>query len=326
MSGPEISIIVPAYRVESYLPACIDSVLAQTFDNWELLLIDDGSPDACGAICDGYAQRDSRIKAIHQTNAGVSAARNTGLEAHTGSLLTFLDGDDMIAPLYLQRLLEVMQQTGCDIAGCGEITFSDTPDISVTASQQPKQYSGPQAYELMLYQTSRLTSSVWGKLYRSSLWDTVRYTPGLWYEDLEVSARIFLQAYSIAYTSEPLYLYRQHKGSFLHTFRPERLHVLRAVAGVTDEVAHRCPALLPAAHDRMLSANLNMIGLMAANRYDDPSTESLCWQTVKNLRYETLFNSKARLRNRITALLTYIGGLPLYRFAARYFYHRDSEA
>ncbi|MDE5796197.1 MAG: glycosyltransferase, partial [Muribaculaceae bacterium] len=133
MSGPEISIIVPAYRVEAYLPACIDSVLAQTFDNWELLLIDDGSPDACGAICDGYAQRDSRIKAIHQANAGVSAARNTGLEACKGSLLTFLDGDDMIAPLYLQRLFEVMQQTGCDIAGCGEIMFQDPAEIWVRA-------------------------------------------------------------------------------------------------------------------------------------------------------------------------------------------------
>ncbi|MDE5876619.1 MAG: glycosyltransferase [Muribaculaceae bacterium] len=326
MSGPKISIIVPAYRVEPYLSACIDSVLAQTFDNWELLLIDDGSPDDCGAICDSYARRDSRIKAIHQINAGVSAARNTGLEAHTGTLLTFLDGDDMIAPLYLQRLLEVMLQTGCDISGCGEITFSDIPDMPVSARQQPEQYSGTQAYELMLYQTSRLTSSVWGKLYRSSLWDSIRYTPGLWYEDLEVSARIFLRAQSIAYTPEPLYLYRQHGGSFLHSFRPERLHVLRAVAGVTEEVGQRCPDLLPAAYDRMLSANLNMIGLMAVNRYNDPATENICWQNVKKLRYGTLSNSKARLRNRLTALLTYIGGLTLYRFAARHFYHRDSEA
>lgn len=325
MTRPKISIIVPAYRVEAYLPACIDSVLAQTFDNWELLLIDDGSPDRCGEICDTYARRDRRIKAIHQSNAGVSAARNTGLEAHTGTMLTFLDGDDMIAPLYLQRLLEVMNQTGCDISGCGEITFSDTPDLKTPDRQQPEQYSSQQAYELMLYQTGKLTSSVWGKLYRSTLWDSVRYTPGLWYEDLEVSARIFLRARNIAYTPETLYLYRQHGSSFLHTFRPERLHVLRAVAGVTDEVKRRCPALLPAAYDRMLSASLNMIGLMAVNGYKDAETEQSCWQTVKRLRRNTLFNSKARVRNRLTVLLTYVGGLPLYRFAARYFYHRDSE-
>lgn len=326
MTRPEISIIVPAYRVEEYLPACIDSVLAQTFCNWELLLIDDGSPDNCGTICDSYARRDSRIKAIHQSNAGVSAARNTGLEAHTGTLLTFLDGDDMIAPLYLQRLLEVMKQTGCDISGCGEMTFSHTPDLTAPIRQQPEQYSSQQAYELMLYQTGNLTSSVWGKLYRSTLWESVRYTPGLWYEDLEVSARIFLRAHNIAYTPEPLYLYRQHRESFLHSFRPERLHVLRAVAGVTDEVAQLCPALLPAAHDRMLSASFNMIGLMAANRYDDPVAENTCWQNIKSHRRETLFNSKARARNRLTALLTYIGGLPLYRFAARHFYQCDSEA
>ncbi len=326
MNQPKISIIVPAYRVEKYLPACIDSVLAQTFANWELLLIDDGSPDNCGAICDSYANRDERIKVIHQQNAGVSAARNAGLEAHTGSLLTFLDGDDMITPIYLQRLFEVMKQTGCDISGCGEATFSDIPDLSTPVRQQPEQYSGQQAYELMLYQTGKLTSSVWGKLYRSTLWDSVRYTPGLWYEDLEVSARIFLRAHTIAYTPEKLYLYRQHGGSFLHTFRPERLHVLRAVKGVADEVESRCPALLPAAYDRMLSANLNMIGLMAVNGYKDADTENACWQTVKKLRRNTLFNGKARARNRITALLTYVGGLPLYRLAARHFYQRDNEA
>ncbi|MDE7190344.1 MAG: glycosyltransferase [Muribaculaceae bacterium] len=327
MNRPEISIIVPVYRVESYLPACIESVLAQTFRNWELILVDDGSPDNCGAICDSYAARDSRIKVLHQSNAGVSAARNTGLEARRGSMLTFLDGDDMIAPLYLQRLLEVMKRTGCDISGCGEIMFSGTPANMPSVPRQPiEEYSGQQAYELMLYRTGRLNSSVWGKLYRSSLWDTVRYTPGLWYEDLEVSARIFLKARNIAYTPEPLYLYRQHGGSFLHTFRAERLHVLRAVAAVADEVAHSYPALLPAAYDRMLSANLNMVGLMAVNGYDDHDTEQTCWQTVKRLRRATLFNSKARMRNRLTALLTYIGGLPLYRFAARHFYPRDSEA
>lgn len=115
----ELSIIVPVYKVEKYLPKCIDSILAQTFRDFELILVDDGSPDNCGAICDEYAARDSRIKVIHQENAGVSAARNAGLDIATGTYLGFVDSDDWIEPELYETMIAQMGETQADVVACG---------------------------------------------------------------------------------------------------------------------------------------------------------------------------------------------------------------
>lgn len=116
---PELSIIVPVYKVEKYLPRCIDSILAQTFRDFELILIDDGSPDNCGAICDEYAAQDSRIRVIHQPNAGVSAARNAGLDIATGAYLGFVDSDDWIEPEMYETMIATAKEKQVDVVVCG---------------------------------------------------------------------------------------------------------------------------------------------------------------------------------------------------------------
>ena len=116
---PKLSIIVPVYGVEKYLPACLDSVLQQSLEDWELILIDDGSPDHCGAICDEYAEKDARIRVIHQDNHGVSAARNAGLRAAQGDYYGFMDADDLVSPEMYETLLQAAESHGCDIAICG---------------------------------------------------------------------------------------------------------------------------------------------------------------------------------------------------------------
>lgn len=116
---PELSIIVPVYKVEKYLPKCIDSILAQTFRDFELILIDDGSPDNCGAICDEYAARDSRIKVIHQKNTGVSAARNAGLDIASGTYLGFVDSDDWIEPEMYATMIATAKEKQVDVVVCG---------------------------------------------------------------------------------------------------------------------------------------------------------------------------------------------------------------
>jgi glycosyltransferase involved in cell wall biosynthesis len=115
---PVISIIVPVYRVEPYLRRCLDSILAQTFTDWECILVDDGSPDRCPAICDGYAARDSRFRVIHRKNAGVSAARNAGLDAARGEWIGFVDSDDWCEPEWIEELYHAAVTNGADIAKC----------------------------------------------------------------------------------------------------------------------------------------------------------------------------------------------------------------
>ena len=114
-----ISVIIPVYKVEEYLDRCVQSVLAQTHEDMEVLLVDDGSPDNCGALCDGYAKKDSRVRAIHRENGGLSAARNTGLDAASGDYILFVDGDDYIAPDMAETLLAALESTGADAAVCG---------------------------------------------------------------------------------------------------------------------------------------------------------------------------------------------------------------
>lgn len=116
---PELSIIVPVYNVEKYLPKCIDSILAQTFTDFELILIDDGSPDECGEICDEYAIKDSRIKVIHQKNQGVSSARNAGLDIATGTYLGFVDSDDWIEPEMYEVMIKTVKEKNSDVVICG---------------------------------------------------------------------------------------------------------------------------------------------------------------------------------------------------------------
>ena len=113
-----ISVIVPVYRVEKYLPACIDSILNQTFTDFELILVDDGSPDRCPEICDEVARRDARVRVIHQANAGLSAARNAGIEIAHGEWLGFVDSDDYIAPQFYEKLYQTAQRTDADCVMC----------------------------------------------------------------------------------------------------------------------------------------------------------------------------------------------------------------
>ncbi len=127
---PELSIIVPVYKVEKYLPKCIDSILAQTFRDFELILIDDGSPDNCGAICDDYAARDSRIKVIHQENAGVSAARNAGLDIAAGTYLGFVDSDDWIEPEMYETMIATAKEKNVDVVVCG-FRYTDLAGVEI---------------------------------------------------------------------------------------------------------------------------------------------------------------------------------------------------
>ena len=126
---PEISVIVPVYKVEQFLHRCVDSILRQSFYDFELILVDDGSPDNCGVICDEYAAKDSRVRVIHQENSGVSEARNRGMDAAEGQFLCFVDSDDILNCKYCETLLDLLENTACDFAACGTYRFSEESEL-----------------------------------------------------------------------------------------------------------------------------------------------------------------------------------------------------
>lgn len=162
---PELSIIVPVYKVEKYLPKCIDSILAQTFRDFELILIDDGSPDNCGAICDDYAARDSRIKVIHQENAGVSAARNAGLDIATGTYLGFVDSDDWIEPEMYETMIATAKEKNVDVVVCGFCIFKDDGSY-IGRSNACEGFFTPEQLHASIYTVPNPLDGVcWNKLF-----------------------------------------------------------------------------------------------------------------------------------------------------------------
>lgn len=218
---PKISVIVPVYGVEQWLPACVESILAQTFADFELILVDDGSPDNCPALCDGYAAKDERVRVIHRENGGLSAARNTGLDAVAGEYICFVDSDDVIAPRYLELLLSA----GADVAQCGFCRENMLADDAVFERLTGREMS------LRMHNDAEGACTVaWNRLWRRSVWGDLRFPEGKLHEDEFTTWRGFWAAETCAVTDAPLYYYRQRSGSIMDGgFTPRRMDAVDAL-------------------------------------------------------------------------------------------------
>ena len=204
---PLISVIVPVYQVEPYLHRCVDSILNQTFTDFELILVDDGSPDRCGEICDGYAARDLRVSVIHQRNGGLSAARNAGIDRamafSDSSWIAFVDSDDWIHPQYLKLLLNAAlnyhtQAAVCDCARVGDDAFTKENEEFQIMKITP---------ETLWKENVMAANSACCKLYKKELFRDVRFPVGKTQEDLFVIYRVLFQFQKIAYISPAMYYY-----------------------------------------------------------------------------------------------------------------------
>ena len=216
---PAISVIVPVYNVEKYLRRCIDSILAQTFTDFELILVDDGSPDNCGAICDEYAAKDSRVVVIHQENGGISSARNAGLDwifANSDSKwLSFIDSDDWVHPQYFELLVRTAEKFNVRIAAClALITSEDKTEFHMHTQLQGSREPVENFYcdESLGYPIH----PTWAKLYDRMLFKRVRFPVGRISEDQYVTPRVLFSCSEIAIVPEKLYIYYQHPGSITH--------------------------------------------------------------------------------------------------------------
>lgn len=227
---PSISVIVPVYKVEQFLHRCVDSILAQTFEDFELILVDDGSPDSCGAICEDYAGQDSRIHVIHQKNGGLSAARNAGIDwvfANSDSRwLAFVDSDDWVHPKYLETLYDTAEKTLCKMSACvffctsGE-DFPEQQNASIQRLSANDYYCGN------IQEGS--TAVAWNKLYHRSLFKNLRYPIGKLHEDEFTTYLAVYEAGSVGVTSARLYAYYQNPNGIMRSdWNPRRMHVLEA--------------------------------------------------------------------------------------------------
>ena len=224
-----VSVIMPVYNVERYLRAAIDSVLAQTYPHWELILVDDGSTDSSPEICDEYAAANPQITVYHTANGGLSAARNYGLRHSTAPWVLFVDSDDMIHPQCMAALMEVQKHSQCDIVSA--TAQEDTePHFRRIGVPTMRARTWEKAVELTLYQRCGMLNSMCGKLFARRLFEQEQFTEGILYEDLDIFYRMYDKVERVATTRARLYFYRMRAGSIIHTWNEHRADVLTVMA------------------------------------------------------------------------------------------------
>lgn len=236
MASSKISIIVPIYGVEKYLRQCIDSILHQTYENLEILLVDDGSPDECGAICEEYAQMDHRIRVIHQVNGGVSSARNTGLEAATGDWIGWVDPDDWVEADMFELLVTEGEQEMADVVICGG--YEEYRHRQVSFGWPRRQQLDQKEALYGLLEDRYMHNALYDKLWRRRLYQEIRFPVGHTYEDLAVIYRLYQKADRFLCLPDCKYHYRQHANGIMgNSSLPNRLdHCLAARQRYEDMV------------------------------------------------------------------------------------------
>ena len=215
MKNDLISIIIPVYKVEKYLEKCIESVLNQTYTNLQIILVDDGSPDNCGKICDEYAKKDSRIEVIHKANGGLSDARNVGISKAKGRYIGFVDSDDYIKENMYEILLNLIKKYDADVSICNLYDVIDGNEYIRNKENGIQEYSRLDILKEVLLDKN-IQSYAWNKLYKKELFDEVKYPIGKKYEDIGTTFYIFEKCNKIVVTSEPEYYYLKRSDSLVN--------------------------------------------------------------------------------------------------------------
>ena len=206
----KVSIIVPCYKVENFLCTCIESILQQSYIKWELILVNDGSPDRSGEICDEYARIDDRIKVIHKENGCLSSARNAGLDIMTGEYVTFLDSDDFWHKDYLEVLMFFVKKNYADIVQCGFVRGTESVFPKIDIQLKNESFDN---HSVFIKQVANIV--MWGKVFKAAFFDDIRMPIGLINEDDWVTWKLYYKASKIMINNQPLYYYTQNPNSIM---------------------------------------------------------------------------------------------------------------
>ena len=303
-SGELVSVIVPIYKVEEYLRECLDSIIGQTYKNLEIILVDDGSPDRCGEICEEYARNDSRITVYHKENGGPSDARNYGIARAHGEFLTFVDSDDVIKANFVETLLGLIHKYDADIATAPFMSFSDLLRWNDDNIDGEYCVSPHDMFLDALYQRGADTTTC-AKLYRREIWGDIEFPKGMYYEDTATIYKPIFRSSKIAFTSEKLYGYRSRQGSIMKaTVSPKMLHIIPVTQQFFQAVTEKFPDLKTAASSRVFSLNRSVYLNFP---FSSKKERMQVWAEMKKYRRAIIFDPLARKRERVAAILSYLG-------------------
>lgn len=303
-----ISIIVPIYKVEDYLRRCVDSLLAQTCRDFELILVDDGSPDSCGIICDAYVAQDARIKVIHKENGGLSDARNAGMAIAKGEYIAFVDSDDWVSPDYLERLLNGMLQSGADICECNVLPTEGEVANGSVSTTHPQSFSTQDAM-LQLIHDGTFRQHVWNKLYRREVIGDILFPKGKTNEDEFWTYQVFGNASRMAKIDDVLYYYFHRPGSIMQSgYSLKRLDALEAKCLRQGYIQQRFPELASVAKVNLIASAIysGQMTLLHLKGRDLQTAKSTIGQIIRAYPLEqedySLVSGSARMWLRLTSL------------------------
>ena len=297
-----ISLVLPVYNVEKYIVRCIESVLAQTYTHIEIILVDDGSTDKSGIICDEYSKKDDRIKVIHKENGGLSSARNKGLEYITGNYVMFIDSDDVVSCNIVDSLYHLTVDNNADIGICNLIHCYEGEIITYKPETAKRIFTSEEAICEMLYQKSFLVSAC-GKLYKRQCFDSIRFPYGMLFEDSAVMYRIFDLAEVIVYSNAKLYGYMHREESITtHEFSKKDCDILKICKDIVEYFKDRSVSLQKAAMSYQIVGALRVyINAPDTNEFRNIKAE--CKKMILKNGKKVALDNSARAKTRIGAVL-----------------------
>ena len=286
---PLISVIVPVYKAEKYLPACLNSLLAQTYQNFELLLVDDGSPDKCWEILQQYAARDARVRIFCKENGGVSSARNFGLRQAKGEYIGFVDSDDFVAPQYLEWMHCALQQTNTELAVCGYRKVpkeADSAGIAPAAEKPEIKTFSLAEYSFDYTQCEAANQYVWRILYKRSLCKELYFDEQLFIgEDSFFFVQVLLQAKGLALVKAPLYFYRiWPESACQRPFTQKHYTAVETWSRIYEMVQQTDPLLKNSAEQMLVLACAHAYYRMLEAHYPDKKLRASAVETVRTHR------------------------------------------
>lgn len=301
MDTPLISIVVPIYNIKEYLVGCVNSILEQSYKNIEIILVDDGSKDGSGNICDEYAKKDHRIRVIHQKNGGLSEARNAGINAAGGQYITFVDGDDALDTDAIKYLYKLQEKKQADISICAFAMVSGKKIKNIGSQYRTKTLNPSQCLERMLMGEG-FDLTAWGKLYPKSFFDKIKFPANKLHEDVGTTYKLVMRSKKIAYGPDPKYLYYQRKNSIVQSnFSVKKMDLICLTDEMCDEIDARYPELKNVTNRRRVRARIAILARVCGDkRFADIEKQMIDY--IKKNRELILKNQKASVQDKAAVI------------------------
>lgn len=304
----KVSIIIPVYNVDKYLQKCVESVVKQTYNNIEIILVDDGSTDQSGFICDKWEEKDCRIKVIHKVNGGLSSARNEGNKHASGNYILYLDSDDYLSTDCVEKLVQMCKITGAQIAIIQMMYISEetNEEVAQQNNESMNVLSVEEAIKASLYQ-KMYSCCAPAKLYKKEIVNEIDFPVGRVSEDLATCHLFLDKAEKVAYTTAIGYYYRQHENSIMHEFNYKRMDAIEWTRKIEEFCSEKYPNIKKAALCRTFNVAIHLLlDLPQMGETHDKYFGEL-WNEIKRTRKHVLFNRETRFREKAAVLLSFLG-------------------